>query len=69
MAADGDNNGISLFAEFVDNDNSTLTSSIPELLVYEDSSCDDESMLSLEDRHSDVDFDSNDSNDETKEFV
>ena len=38
------------------------------LLVDEDSSSDDESMPSLVDRHSDFDFDSDDSNDETKEF-
>ena len=67
MVADGNDDRISLFAEFVDDGDSTLTSSIPELLAYEDSSCDDKSMPSLEDRHSDVDFDSDDSDNETKE--
>ena len=67
MVADGDDDGISLFSEFVNNDDSSSISSIPELLVYEDSSGDDESMPSLVDRHSDVDYESDDSDNDTKE--
>ena len=45
MVADGDDGGISLIAEFVDDDDSTSDESMPELLHDYDSSSDKESWI------------------------
>ena len=47
MVADGNNGGISLFAKFIIDVDSELSGTMPELLIDEDSSSNNDSMPSL----------------------